>query len=80
MGMQDLLTISGRVVDMGCAPHCQCHREIWHARPSTITIDQLNESTTVEYDNTSEEREYRGQMRTDAQGRYMFIPSNPGGT
>ena len=63
---------------MDCTPIANAIVEIWHARPSTITIDQLNERTTVEYDNTSSEHEYRGQMRTDAQGRYQFHTLKPG--
>ena len=72
------LTMSGKVVDMSCTPIADAVVEIWHARPTTITIDQLNESTAVEYDNTSEEREYRGQMNTDADGRYQFHTLKPG--
>lgn len=59
------LALSGRVTEVGCAPLADVIVEIWHADP------------TGEYDNTAT-MNYRGWVRTDAEGRYAFTTLVPG--
>lgn len=59
------LALSGRVTEVGCAPLADVIVEIWHADP------------LGEYDNT-ETMNYRGWVRTDAEGFYAFLTLVPG--
>jgi hypothetical protein len=59
------LALSGRVTNTGCVPLADLIIEIWHADPEG------------DYDN-SETKNYRGWVRSDAEGRYAFTTSIPG--
>lgn len=59
------LALSGLVSDAGCAPLADLIIEIWHTDPSG------------DYDNTQTQN-YRGWVRSDADGRYAFTTLVPG--
>ena len=52
--------------------------EIWHAYPSLVSAEDLANDDSVDYDHTSDEMEYRGQMATDDKGEYSFHTLKPG--
>ena len=72
------LTISGTVKDLDCNALPGAIVEIWHAYPSTVAVEDLESGDSVDYDHTSEEMEYRGQMATDDKGQYSFHTLKPG--
>jgi len=72
------LTLSGVVLDTDCNPIPNAVVDIWHADPTTKAVDDLIDSDSVDYDNSSSEMRYRGQTATDAEGRYSFHTKKPG--
>ncbi len=63
----DLLTITGRVYGEGCdAPLVGAIVDVWHCGPEG------------DYDNVTDEFEFRGQAITDSEGRYRFETVFPG--
>jgi catechol 1,2-dioxygenase len=72
------LTVSGVVQDLECNPIPGAIVEIWHADPTTTAAGDLVGSDSVDYDNTSSEMRYRGQMAADSEGRYSFHTKKPG--
>lgn len=72
------LTLSGLVLNLDCQPIPNAVVEIWHADPTPKAVDELVDSDSVDYDNTSDEMRYRGQIATDVNGRYSFHTKKPG--
>ena len=72
------LTFSGLVLDADCTPIPNAVVDIWHAYPTTVSVEELTRDDSVDYDNTSPEKRYRGQTATDADGRYVFHTKKPG--
>lgn len=72
------LTLSGLVLNLDCQPIPNAVVDIWHAYPTTKAVNDLVDSDSVDYDNSSSEMRYRGQTATDAQGRYSFHTKKPG--
>jgi protocatechuate 3,4-dioxygenase beta subunit len=62
----EALMLSGVVTNEACQAIPQAIVEIWQANPAG------------DYDNTSSEQRYRGQVATDDQGRYDFSTLMPG--
>ncbi len=58
------LTVRGRVIDVACRPVEGAVLDIWQADPDGV------------YD--MEGFGFRGRIRTDAEGRYMFVTLKPG--
>ena len=72
------LSISGQLLDPECNPIADAVVEIWHADPTTVSVEELTEADSVGYDNNSPQMRYRGQIATDAEGRYSFHTKKPG--
>ena len=72
------LTLSGQVLDLDCNPIANAVVDIWHAYPTTVAVEDLVNSDSVDYDNSSSEMRYRGQTATDENGRYSFHTKKPG--
>jgi protocatechuate 3,4-dioxygenase beta subunit len=72
------LTLSGLVLGLDCNPIPDAVVEIWHADPTTVPVEELTAADSVDYDHTSAEMRYRGQIATDADGRYTFHTKKPG--
>ena len=70
--------LSGFVLDRDCNPIADAVVEIWHADPTAVPVDELTSTDSVDYDNSSAEMRYRGQIGTDADGRYAFRTKKPG--
>ena len=62
----DALILAGTVTDSACRPIENAVVEIWHANPAG------------DYDITTDEKRYYGQVATDASGAYSFITLMPG--
>jgi protocatechuate 3,4-dioxygenase beta subunit len=62
----EALVLGGIVTDEACQAIPNAVVEIWQANP------------TGDYDNDSSEQRYRGQVATDAEGRYSFSTLMPG--
>lgn len=72
------LTLAGFVLDTDCNPIPNAVVDVWHADPTTVAVEDLTAADSVDYDNTSSEMRYRGQIATDADGRYSFHTKKPG--
>ena len=70
--------LSGFVLDRDCNPIADAVVEIWHADPTAVPVDELTSTDSVDYDNSSADMRYRGQIGTDADGRYAFRTKKPG--
>ncbi len=72
------LTLTGLVLDLDCNPILNAVVDIWHADPTDVAAEDLVNSDSVDYDNSSNEMRYRGQTATDENGRYSFHTKKPG--
>ena len=72
------LALSGTVTDVDCTPLPGAIVEIWHADPSTVPAEELNNSDSVDYDHTSPQMRYRGQLACDENGQYSLHTLKPG--
>jgi len=72
------LTLSGTVSDVDCTPLPGAIVEIWHAYPSTVPVEELNNSDSVDYDHNSPQMRYRGQLACDENGQYSLHTLKPG--
>jgi protocatechuate 3,4-dioxygenase beta subunit len=72
------LTLSGTVRDAQCTPVSNVVLEVWHANPTTVRAADLSNSDTVDYDLSSSQYKYYGQLSTDTDGRYSLVTKKPG--
>ena len=72
------LTLSGTVRNVQCTPLSNVVLEVWHATPTTVRAADLSNSDTVDYDLSSSQYKYYGQLSTDTDGRYTLVTKKPG--
>ena len=72
------LTLTGVIRDEACKGIPSVVIEMWHAQPTQVSVENLSNADTVEYDFTGPALQYYGQFTTGTDGRYTVITKKPG--